>query len=181
MKSQLRASWNCNSKERGKKWPPNLSQEADNFGSIYEFGINKPLLRRTLEPHAPIDTAFDEHWVGETGERHRILLETGEGGAVSGPQCGVVGVKFQRRRGQKRFWPCGRLRKGQSGGREGSAPSQERTPGRMIRSPTFSPNVTARTKAQISQVDDIKIRFVPASIYCHTAGYNLAFLFSPSR
>ena len=43
MKSQLRASWNCNSKERGKKWPPNLSQEADNFGSIYEFGLNEGL------------------------------------------------------------------------------------------------------------------------------------------
>jgi hypothetical protein len=35
------------------------------------------------------------------------------------------------------------------------------------------PLVTSKTKTMTCKVDDIAIRFVPASVYCYTVGYNL--------
>jgi len=33
--------------------------------------------------------------------------------------------------------------------------------------------VTSKTKTMTCQIDDIAIRFVPASVYCYTVGYNI--------
>lgn len=33
--------------------------------------------------------------------------------------------------------------------------------------------VTSRTKAMVCTVDDIKIKFIPASVYCYTVGHNI--------
>jgi hypothetical protein len=35
------------------------------------------------------------------------------------------------------------------------------------------PLVTSKTKTMTCKVDDIAIRFVPASVYCYTVGYNI--------
>jgi len=35
------------------------------------------------------------------------------------------------------------------------------------------PLVTSKTKTMTCQIDDIAIRFVPASVYCYTVGYNI--------